>query len=153
LYFDDAGSVTPAAAETAAQPTDDAQRREDILRELGELEAEREQQPATPPAANEAGTPLIEVVFDTPMGAIVSYYHEVVESGPWLVLITDNRRPAQQKFVPKVKYDENGNMDKTPIKLTITGKDREEHARLARPLNMTFTVGDYDMTVLGTVET
>lgn len=97
-------------------------------------------------AKSDSGVPLIEVIFDTSIGMIASYYNKVVCSGPWIILVVDNRNSAKQRFIPKADYDDNGKVKF--MRLVITGKDKQESIIHAAPINMVFTIDNYDMVVM-----
>jgi len=63
-----------------------------------------------------------------------------------LVLLIDNRAAAKQRFIPQVVKGEDGTV--TPIELIVTGKDKQENVLHVIPLNMQFTVANYDFMVL-----
>ena len=114
----------------------------------GEQAAEKAQAPHT--ARSAAGQPLIEVIFNTTVGAIVSYFHKVVESGNWLVLVTDNKASAQARFIPKPVEGPDGKY--MLFELVITGADKKMQKRTAKPLGMQFSVDDYDFVVMMLME-
>ena len=93
-------------------------------------------------AKDSAGDPLIEVVYHTPVGAVASYYHRVEHQGRWLVLAVDNTQPAKQRFIPKLGED------KKPIEVAITGKDRQSTRMQVIPIDLQFTLDNYDFLVL-----
>jgi len=92
-------------------------------------------------AHNDAGAPLIEVLFHLDIGIIASYHTQVVEQGKWLVFIDDTRQPAKQKFIP------NPTADADFVDITITGSDKYQQKRRIRPLGINFTVQNYDFFV------
>lgn len=127
------------------RPRQVAQERQEKLEQLDAL-LKAEDQPAQAVARSEAGLPVIEVMFQTEIGAIVSYFHKVVQQGQWLVLVSDNRAPAQSKFIPMPKE----NMDGTHLTfdLVITGVDKRSSRLKATPLGIQFTVEQYDFIVM-----
>lgn len=127
--------------------------REKNEQQLDELLA-AEEAPAkaqvAPVARSDEGHPLIEVIFNTALGAIVSYFHKVVEDGSWLILVTNNRAPARMRFIPKPVEGPDGKH--MTFDLVITGADKRMQKRKAMPLGIQFSVDDYDFVVMMIVE-
>lgn len=96
-------------------------------------------------AKDPVGTPVIEVCYETPIGIVVSYYHRVVQAKSYLILITDNRFPAQQRFILKPPIPGSESLS-TPA--VITGKDRNSTKLAVIALGIDFTVDNYDFSVL-----
>jgi len=119
---------------------------------LNELAAEEELIPLAKQqtAVDNIGEPVIEVVFQTPFGAMASYYHKVVEAGKWLILIVDNRGAAKQRFIPKLVEDGAGGYQ--AIDIIVTGSDSKENPMRVLPLDMFFTVDNYDFMVMSIEE-
>jgi hypothetical protein len=97
-------------------------------------------------AKNEAGAPLTEVVFHTPYGASVYYYHKAQVQNPWLILVSDNSRPAQPRFFPKPFDAPDGS--KGTLDVVITGADKRQVKFEVVPLGLQFTIDSYDFCVL-----
>jgi hypothetical protein len=134
-------SLTPKSVVTTERKRQDSEQK---LNELLAVELEAEK-PATI-ARSAEGIPVIEVVFNTSLGAIVSYFNKVVQSGNWLVLVSDNKAPASQKFIPKPVENPDGTH--MVFDLAITGADKHTQRVKAMPLGIQFTVDDYDFVVM-----
>lgn len=94
---------------------------------------------------NDAGTPLVEVLFNTDIGAIVSYYRRVEQYEDKIIFISDNRQGDNQRFIPRPAV-ENGAPKE--MEIVITGKDRNSFSRTVVPLGINFTVDGYDFSVM-----
>jgi len=138
------GFTNGQEGEEEQKPLPDAM---DVL--TGQLEELEKQESldlsAVPVAKDNSGTPLVEVVFHTPFGAMVSYYHIVKQDGQWLILVVDNTQPAAQRFIPK-PVTEDGKSK--AVDITVTGADNQEQHLRATPLGLQFTMQHYDFVVL-----
>lgn len=135
-----------------AQPQTPAQAAEDLLNQLALEEEEMSAPRPTPHAVDTVGDPLIEVVYSTPWGKMVAYYHKVVrtEDNRWLILVVDNRAASRERFIPTpvVTQGQDGVDRYATIPIIVTGKDKREERMEVTPLNMLFTVDSYDFMVL-----
>jgi hypothetical protein len=120
--------------------------REGRKQELDQLLAEEKEPEDQNFARSATGVPVIEVIFQTEIGAIVGYFHKVVQQGEWLILLTDNRAPAQAKFIPQPRQNDDGNW--MMFDLIITGSDKKPERLRVKPLGMQFTVENYDFIVM-----
>lgn len=110
------------------------------------LEAETAAKSYQPVAMSVVGVPVIEVMFQTEIGAIVGYFHKVVQQSQWLILVSDNRAPAQAKFIPQPRENPDGSH--LVFDMIITGADRKSSRVKAIPLGVQFTVDNYDFIVM-----
>jgi len=148
------GTLVPKAVintERPGGPRDPSAKdsREEGNRQLNDLLAEEVTavtESASPIAKSEEGIPLIEVIFHTQLGAIVSYFHNVVQSGHWLVLVSYAKAPAQSKFIPKPFKDADGGSG--VFNMSITGSDKRTQNVSAIALGIQFSVDDYDFVVM-----
>lgn len=140
--------LTPNSVLTMPRKPKINKQREENSKQLDELLSTEEQDtPASAPVAkSETGIPLIEVVFQTSLGAIVSYFHKVVQSGNWLILVSDNRAAAQSKFIPRPVENPDGTH--LVFDMMVTGADKRTQNLRAMPLGIQFTVDTYDFVVM-----
>jgi len=142
-------SLTPKSVITTPRKANKSAVREESNKQLDELLLEEEQDASGQVGAiakSADGTPLIEMVFHTPLGAIVSYFHKVVQSGDWLILVSYARAPAQSKFIPQPVENPDGSY--MVFDISITGADKHTQRVSAQPLGLQFTVDDYDFVVM-----
>lgn len=123
---------------------------DDLLHQLALEEEESGVAPAALHAVDAVGDPLIEVVYSTPWGKMVAYYHKVVRTDRWLVLVVDNRAASRERFIPTpvATQGDDGVERYATIPVIVTGKDKREERMEVTPLNMLFTVDCYDFMVL-----
>lgn len=123
------------------------QSREDKQKQLDAILEEEARDASAPVVArSEAGIPVIEVMFQTDIGAIIGYFHKVVQQGNWLILVSDNRAPAQSRFIPMPRENPDGTH--LTFDLVITGADKRSNRVKATPLGIQFTVDQYDFIVM-----
>lgn len=109
--------------------------------------------PPAPPSASHqparALQPLRRVIFEMPrpMGQFQVYYHDVIRSGPVLVLVYDHSQPTQMVWFPPAPDDE---VDVVPIAALVSPERPGAPEMLYRvcPTGITFPRHNEEMCVL-----
>ena len=150
-YGADEGTATEPAAQQPSyaagavqEPTMEEHEDNRALAEL-QREIKQAQEKEMNFVRTEAGTPLVEVLFNTPIGAIVSYYRRVEQFENKLILVSDNSQGDSQRFIPKPQM-----VDGKPAEMivVITGKDKFSYKKTVIPLDINFTLDEYDFSVM-----
>lgn len=94
-------------------------------------------------AVDKVGAPLVEVLYRTTDGVVVSHYHQAVRDGNFLIFVVNNNHPAAQRFIPRPDPE-----NPRRFSITITDKNRKSEDLVVIPTGINFTVGVHDFFVM-----